>query len=121
MARFGVRVVKCVWSKSVVAFLNPERYAKIKSRLLEDGARITTFLFDEAHTYVEWDYGRFADCVKANATIAGFCTTKTKKAFRFAFDDAVAPFPAKSKPKLEYSSNQPSPTRESARTKDATR
>ncbi len=47
---------KAVWSKSVVAFLNPERFAKIKSRLLEDGApRITTFLFDEAHTYVEWD------------------------------------------------------------------
>jgi superfamily II DNA/RNA helicase len=47
---------KFVWSKSVLVFLNPERFARIKTPLLhKDAPRVSTILFDEAHTYVEWD------------------------------------------------------------------
>lgn len=45
-----------VWSKSVLVFLNPERFAEFKPRLLIEAAPpVSTILFDEAHTYAEWD------------------------------------------------------------------
>lgn len=45
-----------IWTRSVLVFLNPERFVGLKVRLLTETApRVSSLLFDEAHTYVEWD------------------------------------------------------------------
>ncbi len=81
--------------KAVLVFLNPERFAVHKLRLLDAADRVSYILFDEVHTYVSWlDFRHAFDSLRgiardfARSSLA--CATATLTASDLdAFSSAV--------------------------------